>query len=81
MVYDTSFLERVARLASQAADEGHTLEISANDAAELAKTLVEIIEDLEDAEELRQAKEEEDVLIPWEQIKAGYWAEHPDEEV
>ncbi len=75
MAYDINFLERVAQLASQAADKGHNLEISAGDAAELAKTLIAVIEDLEDAEELRQAKGEEDELIPWKQVKAEYWAE------
>jgi hypothetical protein len=81
MAYDMKFLERVAQLAAQAAGEGHTLEIPANDAAELAKTLTEIIEDLEDEEELRRAKGEEDKLIPWEQVKAEYWAEHSDAEI
>lgn len=40
--------------------------------------LLEILEDLEDEEELRSAKNEEDELIPWEQVKAEYWAAHPD---
>ena len=40
--------------------------------------LLEALEDREDAEEMRKARDEEDELIPWQQVVAEYQAEHPD---
>lgn len=40
--------------------------------------LLTLLEDLEDAEEIEQIRHQEDELIPWEQVKAEYLAEHPD---
>lgn len=38
--------------------------------------ILRLLEDLEDAEELRRAVEEDDEVIPWEQVKADYLAAH-----
>lgn len=43
--------------------------------------IVSLLEDVEDAAELRQAREEEDELIPWEQVKAEYLAAHSEADV
>ena len=44
------------------------------------KALLEEIEDLEDAMAILQGKlERDETRIPWEQVKAEYWAEHPEE--
>jgi hypothetical protein len=40
--------------------------------------LLILLEDLEDAEELRQARQEDDEIIPWEQAKAELRAEGVD---
>ena len=40
--------------------------------------LIEALEDIEDAEEMLQARDEQDDLIPWEQVVQEYKAEHPD---
>jgi hypothetical protein len=40
--------------------------------------LLTLLEDLEDAEELRQARLEDDEVVPWEQVKAEYLAAHVD---
>jgi hypothetical protein len=42
------------------------------------EAVLELLEDLDDAEEMRQARQEEDELVPWEQVKADYKAAHPD---
>ena len=47
----------------------------------LAGNILEMLENLEDAEELRQAKQEEDELIPWEQVVADYKGSHPEADV
>jgi hypothetical protein len=41
------------------------------------EAVLELLEDLEDAADMRQARQEEDDLIPWEEVKAGYEASHP----
>ncbi|MBN1933749.1 MAG: hypothetical protein JW934_03740, partial [Anaerolineae bacterium] len=43
--------------------------------------LIEALEDALDAADLLQTKEEEQELIPWEQVIAEYQAENPDAEV
>lgn len=44
------------------------------------KALLEEIEELEDAIAILQGKlEGDEPRIPWEQVKAEYWAEHPEE--
>jgi len=45
------------------------------------KALLEEIEDLEDAMAILEGKLESEAKpqIPWEQVKAEYWAEHPGE--
>jgi len=44
------------------------------------KALLEEIEDLEDVIAILEGKlEGEEPRIPWEQAKAEYWAEHPEE--
>lgn len=45
---------------------------------EVWEQIVSLLEDLEDAEEMRRALQEEDDLVPWEDVKANYWAAHPD---
>jgi hypothetical protein len=40
------------------------------------EAVLKLLEDLEDAAEMRQARQEEDDLIPWEEVKAGYEAGH-----
>lgn len=44
------------------------------------KALLEEIEELEDAVAILEGKlEGDEPRIPWEQVKAEYWAEHPEE--
>lgn len=43
--------------------------------------IVELLEDLEDTREMLRAKGEPDEEISWEQVKADYWASHPDADV
>jgi prevent-host-death family protein len=45
------------------------------------KSLLEKIEDLEDALAILEGEQESagKPNIPWEQVKAEYWAEHPEE--
>lgn len=45
------------------------------------KALLEEIEDLEDAVAILEGKlgSQGEPSIPWEQVKAEYWAEHPEE--
>lgn len=48
---------------------------------QLWEELLTLLEDLEDAEEIEQARQEEDDIIPWEQVKAEYLAANPDANV
>ncbi len=41
------------------------------------EAVLELLEDLEDVEEMRLARQENDELIPWEQVKTDYEAAHP----
>ena len=45
------------------------------------KALLEEIEDLEDAIAILEGKAESEgePRVPWEQVKAEYWAKHPEE--
>ncbi len=44
------------------------------------KALLEEIEDLEDAVAILEGKlEGDETRMPWEQVKAEYWAKHPEE--
>ncbi len=43
--------------------------------------LITLLEDIEDAEEMAQARQEEDELIPWEQVISDYKATHPETNV
>lgn len=43
--------------------------------------LITLLEDLEDAEEMGQARQEEDELIPWEQVVSDYKTSHPETDV
>jgi hypothetical protein len=43
--------------------------------------LLDLLEDLEDAAEMEQARDEDDELIPWEQVVADYQTGHPDADV
>ncbi len=43
--------------------------------------LITLLEDIEDAEEMAQARQEEDELIPWEQVISDYKATHPEPNV
>ncbi len=43
--------------------------------------LITLLEDLEDAEEITQASQEEDELIPWEQVVSDYKATHSETDV
>ena len=45
------------------------------------KHIVEVLEDAEDLDEMRLAREEQDDLIPWQQVVEEYQAEHPDAKV
>ncbi len=45
---------------------------------DLWKTLIEALEDAEDAQEIKQARDEQDDRIPWEQVVQEYRTEHPD---
>lgn len=44
----------------------------------LWEEILALLEDLEDAEELRQARLEEDELVPWEEVEAKILAAHPE---
>lgn len=43
--------------------------------------LITLLEDLEDAEEMAQAHQEDDELIPWEQVVSDYKNAHPEADV
>lgn len=47
----------------------------------LWEELLALLEDLEDAAEMEQARQEDDELIPWEQVVADYKANHPEFEI
>jgi hypothetical protein len=42
------------------------------------RALVALLEDLEDAAELKQARQEDDILVDWEEVVAGYSSAHPE---
>jgi hypothetical protein len=42
------------------------------------RALMALLEDLEDAAELKQARQEDDILVDWEEVVAGYLSDHPE---
>jgi len=48
---------------------------------DLWNAMIEALEDAEDAAELERARDEDDELIPWQQVVAEYRDEHPDAQV
>ena len=50
-------------------------------AAIISLTELELLEDMLDAAELQEARQEDDTVIPWEQLKAEYVTAHPEADV
>jgi hypothetical protein len=42
------------------------------------RALVALLEDLEDAAELKRARQEDDILVDWEEVVADYLKAHPE---
>lgn len=43
--------------------------------------IIAILENVRDVEEIDRAREEDDDLVPWEEVKADYWAKHAEPDV
>lgn len=48
--------------------DGHKSAVLVN--LDVWEQILTLLEDLEDAEEIRRAREEDEEIIPWEQVKA-----------
>ena len=60
------------------ASQGHTAEEAL---ANLKEAIELYYEDLEDITELELARQEDDELVPWDQVVADYKANHPEVEI